>query len=129
MDPQPPSVPEPSPQTPPPPIIADQKWPLWVHLSVLAGFVIPFGNIIGPLIIWLLKRQEIPAVEQHGREVLNFQISFAIYFCVAFVLIYAFIGVLIVPVLAILWLVFTIIGIVKASKDEFYRFPLTIRML
>lgn len=101
-----------------------------MHLSGLFGFaVIGIGNIVGPLVLWLVKKPESTFLERVGREVLNFQISFSIYMLIASVLIWAFVGFLLAPVVGITWLVLTILGAVKASNGEEYRFPLTIRFL
>ncbi len=91
------------------------------------------GHILGPLIIWLVKKAESPAIDAAGRAVLNFQISWTIWFVVSVVL--AFVGsCLVVPmilpvVVGVAWLVFVILGSIKASNGEPYTFPLTIKML
>jgi uncharacterized Tic20 family protein len=122
--PQPPNVPQPSSG------LTDRQWALFMHLSGLFGFaVIGIGNIVGPLVLWLVKKPESTFLERVGREVLNFQISFSIYMLIASVLIWAFVGFLLAPVVGITWLVLTILGAVKASNGEEYRFPLTIRFL
>jgi len=56
----------------------DRTWAMLCHLSGLAGYVVPFGNIFGPLIIWLIKRDQSWFVDDQGKEALNFQISWAI---------------------------------------------------
>ena len=99
------------------------------HLLGFAGMAFPFGNIIGPLVLWLIKRAESPYLDACGKEVLNFQISFSIYGLVAAALCFVFIGILILPVLGIAWLVFVILGSIKASEGKLYRYPLTIRLI
>ena len=96
--------------------------------------VIPsLGHILGPLIIWLVKKPESPAIDAAGRNVLNFQISWTIWMFVSIIV--AFVGsCLIVPIiipfaLGIAWIVFVILGAMKASNGEAYQFPLTIKML
>ena len=56
----------------------DRTWAMLCHLSALAGFIIPFGSVLGPLIIWLIKKDEMPIVDVHGKKALNFQITMAI---------------------------------------------------
>jgi uncharacterized Tic20 family protein len=56
-----------------------RNWATLCHLAVLAGFVVPFGHLLGPLVVWLMKRNEHPLVDQHGKDALNFQISVFIY--------------------------------------------------
>ena len=65
----------------------DRTWAMLCHLSALAGFVVPFGSIIGPLIVWLIKKDEMPIVDEHGKKALNFQITMAIAYLVCFLLI------------------------------------------
>ncbi len=123
----PPSLP---PQQPAPGGIGEQQWIVFLHLSALAGIVLPsFGHILGPLIIWLVKKPESPAIDAAGRNVLNFQISWTIWMVVSFLTIWACVGAVLFPAVVIAWLVFTIIGAVKASNGETYKFPLTIKML
>ncbi|PWK16339.1 DUF4870 domain-containing protein [Tumebacillus permanentifrigoris] len=99
------------------------------HLAALAGYVIPFGNIIGPLIFWLLKRDQHPFVDQQGKEALNFQISVILYLIVAGILCIIFIGLLLLPIIGVASLVFIIIAGVRANSGESYRYPLTIRFI
>jgi len=106
-----------------------RMWAMLAHLSALSGFVIPFGNIVGPLIIWLIKRDEMSFVSDQGREALNFNISMTIYMMVAGVLIFVLIGIPLMIVLGIAWLVLTILAAVKANEGVAYRYPLTLRLV
>jgi len=63
------------------------------HLTALAGFVFPLGNIIGPLIVWAIKKDQYPWVDQHGKESLNFQISMTIYLFISAIMIIILIGI------------------------------------
>jgi hypothetical protein len=100
------------------------------HLAGFAGLVgIPFGNILGPLVVWLVKKQESPYVDHHGREALNFQISATIYALICFALVFVVIGLLLLPALAIFWLVVMVIAAIRASEGVIYRYPMTLRML
>jgi hypothetical protein len=108
----------------------DRMWAMFCHLGGLAAFTgIPFASIIAPLIIWLLKRDTSPYVDEHGKEALNFQISIAIYGIVVFVLCFVIIGFLLIPVLFIADLVFMIMAAVKANDGQSYRYPATIRLV
>ena len=128
------------PQTPlPPPVSSDpvakdkdeKTLGTVCHLLSFAQFilVVPCGNIIGPLVLWLIKRGESPYLDAHGKEVINFNISWAIYGVVTAVLCIAVIGFIIAPVLFVAWIVFVIIGSIKASEGKLYRYPLTIRFI
>lgn len=133
METPPPVSPEPLPPSPGPVDPSVQQWKVILHASAFAGLVIPFGNLLGPLIVWLIKKAEIPAIEPEGKKVLNFQISYTIYGVVAFII--AMVGSciyvpLILPVVVgIAWLVFTIIGTVKTSNGEDYTFPYVLKLL
>ena len=109
--------------------ISDRQWAVLLHLSAFSGFILPFGHILGPLLIWLLRKPVTPSLDPIGREVLNFQISYSIYLAVATLSIFVLVGFLLLPILGLAWLILMIVGAVKASNGEFYRFPLTIRML
>ena len=107
----------------------EKMWGMLCHLSALAGFVIPFGNIIGPLVVWMLKKDEFPHVDDQGKEALNFQISMTIYFIVGAILILVAIGIVIIPILGIFWLIMIVIASIKANDGEKYRYPFTIRLV
>ena len=107
-----------------------RTWCVMCHLSALAGFVIPgVGHILGPLIVWLLKRGDAPEIDANGKEALNFQISMLIYYVVAGILCLILIGFALLAILHVLNLVFVIIAAVKVSEGHTYRYPLTIRLL
>lgn len=107
-----------------------RTWCVACHLSALAGFVIPaFGHILGPLLVWLIKRGDASEIDAHGKEALNFQISMLIYNLVAGVFCLVLIGFALLAVLHILNVVFVIIAALKAGEGQIYRYPLTIRLL
>lgn len=106
-----------------------RMWATVAHLSALSGLIIPFGNIIGPLVIWLIKKEEMPFVDDQGKEALNFQISMTIYCFIAGLLIFVLIGIPILIVLGIMDLVFTIIAATKTNQGIAYRYPLTFRLV
>jgi uncharacterized Tic20 family protein len=128
MDTPPPLPPTPTP-APAPGGADERQWAVAIHLSALIGFIVPCGNILGPLIIWLVKKPEMPGLDTVGRTVLNFQISWTIYAFIAGLSIWLCIGVVLVPAVLIAWLVFLILGAVKTSNGEPYQFPLTIKFL
>ncbi len=91
--------------------------------------IIPFGNIIGPLIIWQVKKAEFPFVDDQGKEALNFNITAALAFLVAMALTIVLIGVLLMPAVGIAWLIFTILAAIKANNGESYRYPVSLRLV
>lgn len=106
-----------------------RTWSMLVHLSALVGFIIPFGSILGPLLIWQIKKHEMPAIIPHAYEALNFQISCAIYFIVAFLLMFVLIGAPLMVAIGIFALVCTILAAIKANDGILWRYPLSIRFL
>ena len=107
-----------------------RTWCVMCHLSALAGFVIPgAGHILGPLIVWLVKRGESAEIDAHGKEALNFQISMLIYNVVAGILCLIVIGFVLLAVLHVLNVVFVVIASLRASEGQIYRYPLTLRLI
>jgi uncharacterized Tic20 family protein len=105
-------------------------WGMLCHLSAFCALLgIPLGHILGPLVVWLLKKKEHPFIDEQGKESLNFQISMTIYLVVSALLCLAFIGFILFPLVAIADIVLVIIASIKASSGESYRYPLTIRFI
>lgn len=108
----------------------ERSWAMCCHLSALAMYIgIPFGNIIGPLIVWLIKRDEFAQVDVHGKESLNFQISMTIYMIIAGLMIIVVIGIALLPLLFVVDLILIVIASIKASEGEVYRYPFSIQFL
>ncbi len=105
-------------------------WAMLCHIAGLAWLVVPaIGGIIGPLVIWQIKKDLHPFVNQSGKEALNFQISMLIYFVIAGVLCLTCIGFALVPIVGVVDIILAIIAAVKAANGEQYRYPLTIRFI
>lgn len=104
-------------------------WGMFAHLSALSGFFIPFGNLIGPFVIWQIKKNTMPFVDDQGREALNFQITVTIAAVVSWVLVFVLIGFLLLPLVGLAALVLCIIAGVKANSGERYRYPFALRLL
>lgn len=146
-DPSSPSAGPPPPPPPPPPgpgpsgpssgaveTNSDARmWAMLSHLLALVGLIVPFANIIAPLIIWQMKKNEYPFVDDQGKESLNFQITVflaAIIFLV--VSLVPFVGCLTMVLflaLAAYALIFTIIGGIKANEGVRYRYPWALRLI
>lgn len=113
------------------------------HLSALAGLIVPLGNILGPLIVWLVKKDESRFVDHQGKEAMNFQITMAIVVLLAGVVMifgavfsviligipFLVLGMLAMMVFALIAFVFAIIGGVKANEGVWYRYPMTWRFI
>lgn len=107
----------------------EMLWATLSHAGTFAGFIIPFGHVIVPLAIYLIKKEESAYIAEHAKESLNFQISLSIYSVVAFILTLVFIGVILGLVLLILWIVFVIQASMAANKGQSYRYPMTFRFV
>ena len=81
------------------------------------------------MVLWAIKRQDDPYIDHHGKEAVNFNLSFLIYGAVSAILIFALVGLVLLPMVAVTWLVLVIVGSVKAGSGECYRYPLTIRFI
>jgi uncharacterized Tic20 family protein len=105
---------------------SERNWAMLCHLSAFAGFFFPFGAIIGPLILWLSKKDESEWININGRNALNFQLSILLYLVLSIPLVFIVIGIPIIISLAILKVICIIIGSVNASKGQLFKYPLTI---
>ena len=99
------------------------------HLATFAGLIVPFGSVIGPLAVWLTRRDRDPFIDQAGREALNFGISIAIYGTVLLVAALMLVGIPLLMVGVVAWVVLSSLAAVKASQGQSYRYPLTLRLV
>jgi hypothetical protein len=107
-----------------------RTWCILAHATALVGFLVPVaGHIVGPLIVWLAKRQDSPEIDAHGKESMNFQISMLIWNVIAGILCLVLIGIPILILLHILNIIFVIVATIQASEGKLYRYPLTIRLI
>jgi uncharacterized Tic20 family protein len=118
-------VPEPSAS----PTADERTWGMVAHLAGLGGFIVPFGNILGPLVVWLVKRDQSAFVAVEAKEALNFNITLAIGGIVCIVLLQLSIGVLFAALLALFWLVMIIVAALKANEGVAYRYPFSLRLV
>ncbi len=100
------------------------------HLSQLLDLVTGFGGFIVPLILWLTQREQVLAMDNHGKSIMNFQISMFIYaiVCVPLILLFG-LGVLGLIAIAIICLVFPIVNAIKASNGEEPSYPLSMEII
>ena len=107
----------------------ERTWAMLCHFSAFAGLIFPFGNFLAPLIIWLIKKEELPFVEDQGKEVLNFQISMTIYLLISGMLCIILIGIPIIIGLVIFCFIITIIAAISANDGKSYRYPINLRLI
>ncbi|MEW6237486.1 MAG: DUF4870 domain-containing protein [Candidatus Omnitrophota bacterium] len=106
----------------------ERLWATFCHLGALGVFIIlGIGHIVVPLVIWLIKREDSPFINEHGKEALNFQISVTIYGLVCALLLFVVVGFFLLPVLAVFWFVAIIVAAIKANDGKSFRYPITIR--
>ncbi|MGA1517790.1 MAG: DUF4870 domain-containing protein, partial [Phycisphaerales bacterium] len=102
---------------------------LLVHLLAFVGFAFPLGNVVGPLVLWLAKKDRMPYLDEQGRESVNFNITIAILSGVGVLLTAILVGFAVIPVVLLAWVVLTIVAAVKAHAGEPWRYPLCIRFI
>jgi uncharacterized Tic20 family protein len=101
-------------------------WSMYIHLSQFCGYIIPVAGLIVPIVLWQLKRGESEIIDRHGKIVLNWILSEFIYFVVSGLLIVVLIGIPMIIAVAIVSIVFPIIGGIKANSGEVWPYPLSI---
>jgi uncharacterized Tic20 family protein len=107
-----------------------RMWAMICHLAGLAGIILPAsGNIVAPLIIWQIKKDSNPFIDEQGKEAVNFQISMSIYLIASIILSFICIGVPLIIATIIVFFVFMLIAAVKANNGYHYRYPLTMRFI
>ena len=106
-----------------------RTWAMLLHLSLLLGYVVPFGGLLAPILIWQLKKEEMPEIDAHGKMVVNFILTMVIYGAVSALLTFILIGIPLLIALAIVSVVFPIIGGIKANAGELWQYPLTLNLI
>jgi uncharacterized Tic20 family protein len=108
----------------------ERTWGMIAHFSALAFFVLPpVGCVVGPLVVWALKKDRYPFATEAAKEAINFNITVLIGYAVCAVLAFVFVGLVLGTALFIYWLVMTIVAGVKASEGIHYRHRFTLRIL
>jgi uncharacterized Tic20 family protein len=128
-----------------------RTWSMLCHISALAGLFFGLGNVIGPLLVWQIKKNELPEIEPHGKEALNFQITILIINIVAGILFIGFLGAAfgigriwrspfsllgggfgigsIIIIINLAAFILAVIAGLKANNGEFYKYPFAIRFI
>ncbi|MDQ3323207.1 MAG: DUF4870 domain-containing protein [Acidobacteriota bacterium] len=102
---------------------------MFLHLSQLLNFLIPFAGVVVPIVLWQTQKDKMPALDAHGKIIANWMISSLIYGAISFILLFVLVGILGFVALGIMAVVFPIIGGIKANNGEFWEYPLTIKFL
>lgn len=109
--------------------IETRRWAAATHIAAVAGYLIPFGNIIGPLLVWQLKKEDGKLIDDQGKESVNFQITVSIAMLISAALTLILIGFLLIFIVGLGALIFVVIAAIKANDGEAYRYPLTFRFI
>ena len=107
----------------------EKQMGMFLHLSQLINIILPPGGIVVPIVIWQIKKDEMPALDAHGKMAVNWLISSFIYMIISFVLMLVLVGFLTFIAVAVMSVVFPIIAGIKANNGEFWNYPLTIKFL
>lgn len=107
----------------------ERQWGMLSHVSTFLGHIIPFVNIVAPLIFMTTYRDESEFVTNHAKEALNFQITLILYYFISAVLILVIVGIILLPIVYAFSVVVTIIAAIKASAGKEYKYPLSIRFV
>ena len=107
----------------------ERSWGMLAHLSGLIAMLLGGLSFLGPLIVWLIKKDQSPFVADQAKEALNFQIAATIAIYVSALSIIVCVGVILCPVVVVGAIVYSIIGAVEANKGTYYRYPYTFRFI
>jgi uncharacterized Tic20 family protein len=103
-----------------------RQWAMLIHFSILASWLVPLAGVVVPILLWQLKKDELPGIQPHAHVVLNWILSSLVYAVICFILLFIAIGALGFFLLAVLTVVYAIIGGVKANDGELWEYPGTI---
>lgn len=108
----------------------DKTLLMLTHLSQLLDLITGFGGFIVPLVLWLIKKDEVWAMDEHGKAILNFQMSMFIYgiICIPLTLLFG-LGALGIAIIGILCVVFPILNAIKVNNGEAPSYPLSIQII
>ncbi len=106
-----------------------RTWAAITHIAAFSFLVLPFGNIFGPLSIWIIKREHSPFIDFHGKQEVNFQISLTLYVFIAGILIFFLVGIPLLVLVFLLGFIIPIVAAVKSLNGEYYYPPMTIQFI
>jgi uncharacterized Tic20 family protein len=102
-----------------------RQWAMFLHLSVLAGYVLPVAGLVAPVVIWQMKKKEMPWIDAHGCNAVNWIITFVIAFVVCIPLFLVLIGFPLMIALGVVGIIFPVVAAVKANNGELWRYPVS----
>jgi uncharacterized protein len=105
------------------------QWAMFMHLSMLLNFIIPFGGVVAPIVMWQLKKDDYPGIDEHGKNIVNFMISMLIYSLICGVLVFVVIGVFLLILLGLAGVILPIVAGIKANNGETWKYPLCLQII
>jgi len=102
------------------------QWAMFIHFSILAGWVVPLAGLIVPILIWQMKKDELPGIVPHAHIVLNWIASSLVYAMICFILIFVLIGIPALIALGIVTIIFSVVGGLKANDGIIWEYPGTL---
>jgi uncharacterized Tic20 family protein len=108
---------------------ATRQWGFILHMSMLAAFLLPLAGLIVPIVIWQLKKDKLPGLDEHGKNAVNWLISAGIYAVVSVLMVLVIVGIPMLIALGIASIVFPIVAAIKANNGELWKYPLSITFL
>ena len=100
-----------------------RQWAMFIHFSMLAGWAIPLAGLIVPVILWQIKKDDLPGIVPHAHIVLNWIVTSLVYGVICFILTFVLIGILGFFVLGIVTIIFAVVGGLKANNGEIWEYP------
>jgi len=108
----------------------ERQWAAFAHLAALFILILPpVGGFLGPLVIWILKKDEMPFVREQGRESLNFQLTVLLAMAVAAALMLVLVGFVLLPLIALANFVLVVVATLQVSDGRSYRYPFNLRLI
>jgi hypothetical protein len=107
----------------------ERTWAIIVHAMGFVGLAVPLANVVGPLLVWAIKKDEGQFVDENGKQAINFQITWTVLLIVAALSIFVGVGLVVFPIVGLAWLVLTGIAMIRASNDQVYDYPLTVDVI
>ena len=107
----------------------ERMWSIIVHVAAFAGLLVPFGSILGPFIVWIVKKPESAEVDRQGKAALNFQISMLIYVVIGMLLIRFAIGWVLLIALGIFWFAMVLVATIRVANGRDPGYLLSFELL
>lgn len=107
----------------------DWQWAMFTHLAGFVGYVVPFGSLIGPIVVWSMKKDSMPLVDTHGKRAINFHLTLAILLLISIPLIFVVIGIFMLFAVLAIQFIFTLLATIAVSQRKDYTYPFSFKFL